>query len=227
MPEQITLIATVKAKPGTSEGLGERLAALVEPTRAEAGCINYDLHRSTEDADVWMFYENWRSKFDLDAHIQTPYLQAFIERSSGSDRGWPEASVFFNGVSPLAAPGRRPRPHSRAASDLLAPEGSRVPIRWFVLSQLREAPVRRSPTLLGFSRCSPASPAPCGVARSGGAGLISLGSAITEPFQPASLADPLRPFELGELLVARDVIDLSGALFGNRRQTIPAATSST
>lgn len=79
MPEQITLIATIKAKPGTSEGLGKRLAALVEPTRAEAGCINYDLHRSTEDGDVWMFYENWRSKFDLDAHVQTPYLQALIK----------------------------------------------------------------------------------------------------------------------------------------------------
>jgi quinol monooxygenase YgiN len=37
------------------------LAALVEPGRLEAGCLNYDLHRSVDDADVWFVYENWRS----------------------------------------------------------------------------------------------------------------------------------------------------------------------
>lgn len=79
MSEQVTIIATLKAKPGRSEELGKRLLALVQPTRAEAGCISYDLHRSTEDRDLWMFYENWRSKADLDAHIQTPYLQALIK----------------------------------------------------------------------------------------------------------------------------------------------------
>jgi quinol monooxygenase YgiN len=79
MSEQITLIATFQAKPGRSEDLGKRLATLVEPTRAEAGCLNYDLHRSTEDPAVWMFYENWRSKADLDAHIQQPYLQSLIK----------------------------------------------------------------------------------------------------------------------------------------------------
>jgi quinol monooxygenase YgiN len=79
MSEQVTLIATMKAKPGRSEELGKRLSALVEPTRAEVGCLNYDLHRSTEDDHVWMFYENWRSKADLDAHIQTPHLQALAK----------------------------------------------------------------------------------------------------------------------------------------------------
>jgi quinol monooxygenase YgiN len=32
------------------------LAGLVEPTRLEAGCLNYDLHRSVDDAVVWCFY---------------------------------------------------------------------------------------------------------------------------------------------------------------------------
>jgi quinol monooxygenase YgiN len=37
------------------------LAALVEPRQLEAGCLNYDLHLSVDDADVWFVYENWRS----------------------------------------------------------------------------------------------------------------------------------------------------------------------
>jgi quinol monooxygenase YgiN len=32
--------------------LAAALGALVEPTRLEAGCLNYDLHRSVDDADV-------------------------------------------------------------------------------------------------------------------------------------------------------------------------------
>jgi quinol monooxygenase YgiN len=79
MPEQLTIVATFKAKPGRSEELGKRLMTLIEPTRKEAGCINYDLHRSNDDADVWMFYENWRSKAELDAHVQTPHLQALVK----------------------------------------------------------------------------------------------------------------------------------------------------
>jgi quinol monooxygenase YgiN len=78
MPEQITLIATFQAKPGQNAELEKRLRALVDPTRAEPGCINYDLHRSTEEEGVWMFYENWSSQADLDTHIQTPNLQALI-----------------------------------------------------------------------------------------------------------------------------------------------------
>ncbi len=72
MPKQITLIATVTAKPGKAETLGEHLAAMVAPSRAEPGCINYDLHRSKRDDSVWVLYENWRSKEDLDAHMKLP-----------------------------------------------------------------------------------------------------------------------------------------------------------
>jgi quinol monooxygenase YgiN len=75
MSSKLTLVASLRATPGQSEELGRRLNALVEPTRAEAGCINYDLHRSNEDRAVWMLYENWRSAADLNAHFETPYLK--------------------------------------------------------------------------------------------------------------------------------------------------------
>lgn len=80
MSDQVTLVAVIKATPGQEEELGRRLAALVAPTREEEGCINYDLHRSADDAAVWMLYENWRSQADLDAHFKTPYLQDFLAR---------------------------------------------------------------------------------------------------------------------------------------------------
>jgi quinol monooxygenase YgiN len=58
--------------------LGRRLAVLVEPARAEPGNINYDLHRSNEDPDVWVLYENWKAPSDLAAHFELPYMKAFV-----------------------------------------------------------------------------------------------------------------------------------------------------
>ena len=57
-----TIIGVVVAKDQTREELSRILADQVAPTWAEAGCINYDFHVSEEDPNVFMFYENWRSK---------------------------------------------------------------------------------------------------------------------------------------------------------------------
>ena len=75
-----TLIGTVVAKDETREVLRKILADQVAPTRAEAGCVNYDFHVDVDDPNVFMFYENWRSKADLDAHLKTPHLQPLFGR---------------------------------------------------------------------------------------------------------------------------------------------------
>ncbi|MBQ5265184.1 antibiotic biosynthesis monooxygenase [Klebsiella pneumoniae] len=75
---QLTLVAFIRSKPGHSDELGRRLMALVEPSRAETGNINYDLHRSNDDSDVWVLYENWLAESDLTAHFEQPYMKAFV-----------------------------------------------------------------------------------------------------------------------------------------------------
>lgn len=75
---QLTLIVFIRAKKGMGDELGRRLWTLVEPARAEPGNINYDLHRSDEDPDVWVLYENWKVASDLTAHFQLPYMKAFV-----------------------------------------------------------------------------------------------------------------------------------------------------
>jgi quinol monooxygenase YgiN len=76
--EQLTLIAIIRAKKGMGDELGRRLGALVAPTRAEPGNVNYDLHRSNDDPDVWVLYENWKTPSDLDAHFEYPYMKAVL-----------------------------------------------------------------------------------------------------------------------------------------------------
>ena len=39
--------------------LEQELRAMVEPTHAEPGCINYDLHGQSDDGRVFVIYENY------------------------------------------------------------------------------------------------------------------------------------------------------------------------
>ena len=75
---QLTNLAFFRARRGQSEALGAALAALVEPTRGEAGCLNYDLHQSLENAEIWFVYESWRSMQDLDSHMKSAHLRPFL-----------------------------------------------------------------------------------------------------------------------------------------------------
>jgi quinol monooxygenase YgiN len=75
---QVTNIGFIRAKVGRSEAVGRRLLDLVEPSRQEPGCINYDVHRSDTDPNLWCVYENWRSAGDLMAHFGLPHMQAFV-----------------------------------------------------------------------------------------------------------------------------------------------------
>lgn len=79
--EKITVLARIKAKPGLEDRVRQEMMGLVEPTRREPGCINYDLHRACENASEFILYENWRSRQDLDDHLQMPYLQSFKQKA--------------------------------------------------------------------------------------------------------------------------------------------------
>jgi quinol monooxygenase YgiN len=75
----LTNLAFFRARAGQTQPLGSALRALVDPTRAEAECLSYDLHQSIDDGDVWFVYENWRSAEGLETHMRAPHLRAFLK----------------------------------------------------------------------------------------------------------------------------------------------------
>ena len=78
----LTVVAEMSAKPGREADLCQELLKLIEPTRAEEGCVQYDLHEGSEEPGRFVFYENWRSKDDLERHLQTPHLTGFGARAA-------------------------------------------------------------------------------------------------------------------------------------------------
>ena len=81
MNGKVTVIANIRAKPGMEREVRKELLGLCGPTRAEKGCINYDLHQSPGDPTLFLFHENWARKSDLDAHSQSVHLQAWRKRA--------------------------------------------------------------------------------------------------------------------------------------------------
>lgn len=77
----LTVIAQIKVKVGMEEKAREELLELIAPSRSEPGCIIYDLYQSADSKSLFMFYECWKSKRDLDEHLQKPYTKAFIEKT--------------------------------------------------------------------------------------------------------------------------------------------------
>ena len=80
---KVTVIARIKAKTGEVQRVKEELLKLLAPTRAESGCINFDMHQGTTDPAQFLFLENWTSEAALKAHFETPHIENWLERAEG------------------------------------------------------------------------------------------------------------------------------------------------
>jgi quinol monooxygenase YgiN len=76
MSERVFVVAHFRAKPGRAEELRAVLEGFVAPTRAEQGCLQYDLCVDADDGERFTFVEEWERRADLEAHSQPAHIQA-------------------------------------------------------------------------------------------------------------------------------------------------------
>ena len=74
----LSVVAVLTAKDGQEDVVRQALRALVAPTREESGCLAYDLFESAAAPGTFVTQERWRGQADLDAHLQTPHVQAAL-----------------------------------------------------------------------------------------------------------------------------------------------------
>jgi quinol monooxygenase YgiN len=79
---QLTVTARIKVKSGMEQKFQQEYLPIVNLTVSEEGCLNYKLHQSQADASVFLLYEQWISKADLDRHLQMPYIKAINQKAS-------------------------------------------------------------------------------------------------------------------------------------------------
>lgn len=77
------VLATLEAKSESRQELMDFLVSLVIPARKEEGNISYDLYRSTQNPNEFLFDEVWYTKGDFDRHYDSLKSQNDRERVRG------------------------------------------------------------------------------------------------------------------------------------------------
>ncbi|MDY0250926.1 MAG: putative quinol monooxygenase [Pseudomonas sp.] len=82
--EKLTIVANITAKAGKTALVKAELEKLVEITRAEKGCLQYDLHQNNENPAHFVFYENWESRELWQTHMGAQHLKDYMAATDGS-----------------------------------------------------------------------------------------------------------------------------------------------
>ncbi|MGS0724663.1 putative quinol monooxygenase [Shewanella sp. 0m-11] len=80
---KLTIVANIKANEDKIELVKAELLKLIDVTRAEDGCINYDLHQDNESPAHFTFYENWVSRELWQAHMGNQQLADYMAATEG------------------------------------------------------------------------------------------------------------------------------------------------
>ena len=80
--QKLTVVARILAKEDKRELVKRELLKLIESTRAEEGCINYDLHQENEN--LFLFYENWASRELWQKHMGNDQLAEYMKATDGA-----------------------------------------------------------------------------------------------------------------------------------------------
>ena len=82
--QKLTIVAKILAKADKRDLVKTELLKLIDITRAEKGCINYDLHQDNENENLFLFYENWESRELWQQHMNNSHLAAYMEATDGA-----------------------------------------------------------------------------------------------------------------------------------------------
>jgi len=80
MSVPLTIVAHIQARVGEADFVKAELLKLIEPTLKEDACIQYDLHLSNTEPELFLFFENWKDRDTWQAHMQTSHIMAFIDK---------------------------------------------------------------------------------------------------------------------------------------------------
>lgn len=77
----LRVVAHLKARPDKVDETREALMSMIEPTRAEDGCIVYELMQNNDDPTDFTFVEEWTGDDVLDEHLQRDHIQKVVARA--------------------------------------------------------------------------------------------------------------------------------------------------
>ncbi len=71
----IIVAGTIRVPPENLDSLRPHAAAVIQATRAEAGCVVYSFAEDLLDPGLIRIFEIWESREDLDRHGRAPHME--------------------------------------------------------------------------------------------------------------------------------------------------------
>ena len=75
MKTEVRIVAEATAKPGKADALRAILLDMLPPSRAEAGCLHYELHEDLDAVGHFFFYERYTDAAAFAFHLTTPHFK--------------------------------------------------------------------------------------------------------------------------------------------------------
>jgi quinol monooxygenase YgiN len=78
MPKELDIIARFHARPGRESEVEAAIRAVSAPTRAEPGCIGYQVVRGTRDPSLFFIHSRWTDEAAFEHHATLPHTVTFL-----------------------------------------------------------------------------------------------------------------------------------------------------
>lgn len=74
----ITIFVEITAQSGKEDLFYESLKAMIEPSRAEEGCLEYRITQSESNPAIFLTFERFASMDDFESHKSSDHYQKFV-----------------------------------------------------------------------------------------------------------------------------------------------------
>lgn len=88
--EEIHIVCRIKCKAGAEEQVKQYLNEMATISRAEEGCLYYDIYQEIEDTTSFYFLDGWKNQQAVDEHLKNPKLPELGEKLMPLYIGRPE-----------------------------------------------------------------------------------------------------------------------------------------
>ncbi len=93
MGREVMVVARARVRTGQAARLLAEVGPFVAASRAEPGCMEYDLYLSATEYEEIATVERWSSPEAAEAHLVAPHTTAFLSAVSECLAGQPEVRL--------------------------------------------------------------------------------------------------------------------------------------
>lgn len=90
----ITIIAKSIVKEGMKDKFLEKATELIKSSRAEKGCISYNLYEDINDSKIMTFIEEWIDENAIQIHNNSEHFTRIVPELAKLREGKPELNLY-------------------------------------------------------------------------------------------------------------------------------------